>query len=71
VRPSDQGLVVEKATGLAARAGIRAGDVVTAVNGKPVKSADELKAAAEKAHGTVALLVRRGEDSIFVPIEVG
>ena len=71
VRPSENGLVVENATGAAARAGIRAGDVVTAVNGKPVKSVEELKAAAEKAKGTVALLVRRGDDSIFVPIEIG
>jgi serine protease Do len=71
VRPSDEGLVVENVTGAAARAGIRAGDVVTAVNGKPVKNAEELRAAAEKSKGTVALLVRRGEDSIFVPIEAG
>jgi serine protease Do len=71
VRPSDDGLVVENATGAAARAGIRAGDVVTAVNGKPVKSVEELQAAAEKANGAVALLVRRGDDTIFVPVEVG
>jgi len=71
VRPSDEGLVVENATGAAARAGIRAGDVVTAVNGKPVKSVNDLRAAAEKAKGTVALLVRRGDASIFVPVEVG
>ncbi|MCD6041077.1 MAG: putative serine protease, MucD [Burkholderiales bacterium] len=71
VRPSEEGLVVENASGAAARAGIRAGDVVTAVNGKPVKSVDELKAAAEKSNGTVALLVRRGEASLFVPVEVG
>jgi serine protease Do len=62
---------VENATGAAARAGIRTGDVVTAVNGKPVKSVNDLRAAAEKAKGTVALLVRRGEASIFVPVEVG
>ena len=71
VRPSDEGLVVENAAGPAARAGIREGDIVTAVNGRPVKSVDELRAAAEKAKGTVALLVRRGEASIFVPVEVG
>jgi serine protease Do len=52
-----------------ARAGILA--VVTAVNGKPVKSVEDLRAAAEKAKGTVALLVRRGESSLFVPVEVG
>jgi serine protease Do len=66
-----QGLVVENAGGAAARAGIRPGDVVTAVNGKPVKSARELRAAVEKAKGSVALLVRRGEASLFVPIEIG
>ena len=71
VRQSDEGLVVEKASGAAARAGIRTGDVITAVNGKQVKSVAELRAAAEKRKGTVALLVKRGDASIFVPIEVG
>jgi serine protease Do len=71
VRSSENGLVVENATGAAARAGIRAGDVVTAVNGKPVKNVEDLKAAAEKAKGSVALLVRRGDASMFVPVEVG
>ena len=71
VRPSENGLVVENASGAAARAGIRAGDVVTAVNGRPVKSVAELRSAADKAKGTVALLVRRGDDTIFVPIEIG
>jgi serine protease Do len=71
VRPAAEGLVVESASGAAARAGIRAGDVVTAVNGRPVKSADELRTAAEKSKGSVALLVRRGEASLFVPVDVG
>jgi serine protease Do len=71
LRPSEEGLVVENVTGPSARAGIRPGDVVTAVNGKPVKSVEDLRAVAEKAKGTVALLVRRGESSIFVPVEVG
>ena len=71
VRPAAEGLLVENASGAAARAGIRAGDVVTAVNGRPVKSVEDLRAAAEKSRGSVALLVRRGEASIFVPVEVG
>ena len=71
VRPSAEGLVVENATGAAARAGIRPGDVVTAVNGKAVKSVDELRAAAARAKGSMALLVRRGDTSLFVPVEVG
>jgi serine protease Do len=71
VRPSHDGLLVEEATGAAARAGIRAGDVVTAINGKPVKSVEELRAVAEKAKGTVALLVRRGDAITFVPVDIG
>jgi serine protease Do len=62
---------VQQASGPAARAGIRQGDVITAVNGTPVKSVDDLRRAADKAKGTVALLVKRGEASIFVPIEIG
>jgi serine protease Do len=57
--------------GPAARAGIQPGDVITAVNGMPVKSPQELRAAAEKAKQGLALLVRRGEQSLFVPLELG
>jgi serine protease Do len=66
-----QGLLVEDAGAAAARAGIRPGDVVTAVNGKPVKSVGDLRSAVEKAKGSVALLIRRGEASLFVPVEIG
>ena len=71
LRQDDDGLVVENASGPAARAGIQRGDVVVAVNGKRVKSVAELRTAAAKAKGSVALLVKRGEQSIFVPIEIG
>ena len=71
LRQGDEGLVVERASGPAARAGIQRGDVVVAVNGKQVKSAEELRSAAAKAKGNVALLVKRGDQSIFVPIELG
>src|SRR2546421_1399996 len=66
-----QGLVVEQASGPAAKAGLRRGDVITAVNGTPVKSVDDLKRAVAKSKDTAAVLIRRGEASIFVPIEMG
>jgi serine protease Do len=66
-----QGVVVEQVGGPAARAGIRPGDLITAVNGTPVKSPDDLRRQVEKAKGSIALLVRRGDASIFVPIEIG
>jgi len=66
-----QGVVVEQVGGPAARAGLRPGDLITAVNGTPVRSPDDLRKQVDKAKGSVALLVRRGEASIFVPIEIG
>jgi serine protease Do len=73
VRPLQDasGLMVENATGPAARAGIRRGDVVVSVNGRPVKNAEELRSATANAKGTVALLVKRGDASMFVPLEIG
>ena len=68
---STQGVMVEEVGGAAARAGIRPGDVITAVNGTPVKSPDDLRRQVEKAKGSIALLVRRGDASIFVPLEIG
>jgi serine protease Do len=65
------GLVVERASGPAAEAGIQPGDVVLAANGAAVTSADELKSAVEKSKGHIALLIQRGEARIFVPVRVG
>jgi serine protease Do len=64
------GLVVEQAAGAAARAGIRAGDIILAVNGKPVRSVDELKSAIKDSKMT-ALLVKRDDARIFVPVQLG
>ena len=65
------GLVVERATGPAADAGIQAGDVLLAANGAPVTSVDELRGAVEKSKGHIALLIQRGETRLFVPVRVG
>ena len=62
------GVVVEDVTGAAARAGVRPGDVVVAVNGTPVDSIDAVRQAAQKTGKSVALLVKRGEQTLFVPI---
>ncbi|AZQ56034.1 Do family serine endopeptidase [Burkholderia cenocepacia] len=66
-----QALVVEQASGQAARAGLQPGDVVLSVNGTPVTSIDALMSGIDAAHGNVALLVQRGGTRLYVPIEIG
>ena len=65
-------LVVEEAAGNAARAGVQRGDIVLAVNSKPVRTMDELRSAAGKLHGgeSAALLVERGGAQVYVPVRV-
>ncbi|WBY02432.1 Do family serine endopeptidase [Ramlibacter tataouinensis] len=65
------GLVVEQVAGAAAKAGVQPGDVIVAVNGTPVKSVEAARAAVDKSGKSVALLVQRGEDTLFVPVQVG
>ena len=65
------GLLVERASGPAAEAGIQSGDVVLAANGSPLNNAEELRSAVEKSKGHIALLIQRGETRLFVPVRVG
>jgi len=56
-------------SGAAASAGLREGDVIQQVNGKPVRTADEVRAALNATSGKPAvLLVARGNNTIFVPL---
>ncbi|HTT42999.1 MAG TPA: DegQ family serine endoprotease [Steroidobacteraceae bacterium] len=65
------GLLVERASGPAAEAGIQPGDVVLAANGAPIGNAEELKSAVERSKGHIALLIQRGDTRLFVPVRVG
>ena len=65
------GLVVENATGPAARAGIRAGDVIVSVGATKVTTLEQLKRQVEKSGDHVALLIERNGQKIFVPVRVG
>jgi serine protease Do len=68
---TQNGVIVEKATGPALAAGLQPGDVVLAANGAPVTSVDDLRNAVDKSKGHIALLVKRGDAQIFVPVRVG
>jgi serine protease Do len=65
------GLVIEDAGGAAAIAGVRRGDVLLSVNGKPVSSVDQVRDLVGKANKSVALLIQRGDDKIFIPVRIG
>jgi serine protease Do len=69
---TDGTLVVENADGPGAAAGVQRGDIILGVNGKAVKSLEELKTAARNTKGkVVALLIERDNAQIFVPVRVG
>ncbi len=71
VEQGDDGLVVAQSSGPAAAAGVQQGDVILGVNNQPVKSVAELRRAVEKAGKHLALLVQRGDATVYVPVDLG
>jgi serine protease Do len=67
---TDGGLLVEQSEGAAARAGVQAGDVILAFNNQPLKSVDQLRRLVDKSRGSVALLIQREGNKIYVPIKL-
>jgi len=65
------GLRVEQVAGAAARAGVQPGDVLLAINGTPARSVAQVREVAAKADKSVALLIEREGERIFVPVRVG
>jgi serine protease Do len=64
------GLLIEAVTGAAARAGVQAGDLLLAINGRPVSTVSQANVAADQSEKSVALLVQRGERKINVPLRL-
>lgn len=62
------GVVVERAEGPAARAGIRPRDVLIALNSEPIDSVDRLRELVEKSRDRIAILVQRNDTRFFVPL---
>jgi serine protease Do len=65
------GLVIEDANGAAANAGVQPGDVLLSINGRPVASIDQVRDVVGKSTKSVALLIQRGNDKIFIPVRIG
>jgi len=68
----DHGLLVEEAEGQAARVGIQRGDVILSLNNRDVKTVEQFNQllAQFKPGNTFALLVRRGNNALFVPLRM-
>jgi len=67
----EHGLLVQGVQGGAARAGLAQGDVVMAINGQPVDQIDELRRVLARQPRSVALLIWRGGERLFVPVPLG
>jgi serine protease Do len=65
------GLLIEDAGGAAASAGVQPGDVLLSVNGRAVNSVDQVREVVDKSGKSVALLIQRGDDKIFIPVRLG
>jgi serine protease Do len=64
-RPADRGC-----GGAAASAGVQPGDVLLSVNGRPVNSVEQVREVVDKSGKSVALLIQRGDDKIFIPVRL-
>jgi putative serine protease PepD len=66
---SGAGIAFVEAKSAAAAAGIKAGDIATAVNDEPVSSASELNRALDTITGTATLTILRGTQQLTVKIK--
>jgi serine protease Do len=65
----EHGLMVERAQGAAAKAGIQRGDIVLAVNNNQIESIEQFKDLLEQHEGeTIALLVQRNGNAQYVSV---
>jgi serine protease Do len=67
----DHGLMVEDVTGPAQRAGIQPGDIVLGINGQPARSVEQVRGVVAARPKTVALLIDRNGQKIFIPVRLG
>lgn len=66
----DHGLMVEDVAGPAAKAGIQPGDVVLGINGQPARSVEQVRSIVGSHPKSIALLIDRNGQKIFVPVRL-
>jgi len=65
------GLLIERVSGPAQLAGVQPGDVLLALNGKPVQNIEQVREVLKSKPAQVALLVARDGQQLFVPVRLG
>jgi serine protease Do len=65
---TEAAIVVEAASGIAAKSGIQAGDLLVAINSKRVANMKQLLDALDRAGKRAAVLVQRGGNLMFIPL---
>ena len=65
------GLVIERVSGAAARAGVQAGDVLLAIDGQPVSTVEQASAVERRVDKAVAILVLRDGAKLYVALRIG
>ncbi len=68
---TDHGVLVQQVDGPAAKAGLQNGDVILAINSDKVDNTEDLKEKIDKAPDHIALLIKRGDNEIYVPVNLG
>jgi len=66
----NSGLSVQEVSGAAERAGLRAGDVILALNNQGVTDLGQFRQLLQRAGNRFALLVQRGGARIFLPVKI-
>lgn len=67
----EAGLFIERVTGAAQRAGVQPGDVLLAIDGRPVTTLSQVSSAVTWTDKTAALLLQRRGEKIYVPLRLG
>jgi serine protease Do len=67
---STAGLFIDKVSGAAERAGVQGGDLLLAINQEPMQSVEQARTAADRAGKSVALLLMRDGERIYIPLRL-
>jgi serine protease Do len=67
----EAGLFIEQVSGPAQRAGVQPGDVLLAIDGRPVSTLSQVSSAVSWTDKTAALLLQRRGEKIYVPLRLG